>query len=238
MTEGTTKLPDWSTYSSDDKLNLLLDMSYKNSVNIQNVSQTLDSHTVDIKNLVANFKENNEKLNQLSSSLDAVNNSLAEITKAQELAQNEIKKLTNDLNKNAIKCNENTASINLLKSTIDSLANSTHTQHTNDHHSSSQLLFSGIPDTLNNDLSADQIIHSIFETLGTPNLTNDILNIREFKNKKRQGSSNDTSNLHAFIVKLKSQEICEHIIEVKRRSSKLLIKNIFKTYAGIDRGKQ
>ncbi|CAG5100621.1 Protein of unknown function [Cotesia congregata] len=154
MTEVTTKLPDWSKYSSDEKLNLLLDLTYKNRVSVQNMSQTLDSHTVsiqnlsqildshnaDIKNLVTNVKENIKKINQLSSSLDAVNNSLTEITKSQELAQNEIKKLTNDLNKNAIKCNENAASIKLLKSTIDSIATSTLTQHTSDHkHSSSQL---------------------------------------------------------------------------------------------------
>ncbi|KAH0546106.1 hypothetical protein KQX54_006613 [Cotesia glomerata] len=59
----------------------------------------------------------------------------------------------------------------------------------------------------------------------------------EFNNKRRQSGQNSTQTSRSLIVKLKSPEICEHIIEVKRRSPKLLAKNVFNTSSDSNQNK-
>lgn len=94
---------------------------------------------------------------------------------------------------------------------------------------SSQLLITGVSDNVNNELTPNSIIHQIFDKLSAANLTNDILSIREFKGKKKQSSSNFQQTSHSFIINLKSTQVCNHVIDVKRHSQKLFAKGIFKT---------
>ncbi|CAG5109295.1 Protein of unknown function [Cotesia congregata] len=169
--------PDWTKHTLDEKVNALLDMSYNNSLSIQNVAVCLT------------------------------------------------------------KCDENATTIMLVKSTLDSLVSTPFTQQANEYRMSSQLLISGIPNDLNTQQTNEQITHQIFEKLNIANLTTDILKIREFKNKRRQSGQNSTSTSRSLIVKLKSPEICEHIIEVKRRSPKLLAKNVFNTSSDSNQNK-
>ncbi|KAH0567803.1 hypothetical protein KQX54_014160 [Cotesia glomerata] len=49
--------------------------------------------------------------------------------------------------------------------------------------------------------------------------------------------SNSTSTSRSLILKLKSADICDHIIDVKRRSSKLLVKDISNTNAHTNHSK-
>ncbi|XP_044597348.1 uncharacterized protein LOC123273929 [Cotesia glomerata] len=98
---------------------------------------------------------------------------------------------------------------------------------------SSQLLITGVPHSINVDLTPNQIVHQIFDKLGIANLTNDVLTIREFKGKKNQSNTNSQQISHSFILNLKSPQVCEHIIDTKRRTPKLFAKNIFNSNADI-----
>lgn len=98
-----------------------------------------------------------------------------------------------------------------------------------DQHMSSELLLSGVPDSIAARKSPEQIVHQVFDKLGVANLTSDILNIREFNAKKKQGGSNQKQSSRSFILHLKSSDVCHHIIDRKRHSPKLEIKNIFES---------
>lgn len=233
----TVKKPDWSKYTLEDKMNMLLDMSFKNSMNIQNVSDSLKKHSEQIQNLAFNINANNGQIKTISQDLKAVNETLTEVTKAQLDYQDEIKNLRENLNENTTKCEENSTAITIIKSTLDSLANTQAPQTQSQHRSSSQLLISGIPNTLSSEHTNEQIINKVFDKLNIGNLVNDILDIREFVNKRRQSGPNSSQNSRSIIIKLKSSEICEHIIEVKRRSPKLLVKSVFNTNSKSDENK-
>ncbi|KAH0554445.1 hypothetical protein KQX54_010736 [Cotesia glomerata] len=169
----------------DEKLNLILDMSFKNSQNIQIVLENLNKPNQDIKDLSRNIVKNINKIRKLSEDLSAVNRTLVEITKSHAEATEEIKKIANEL------------------------------------------LISGVPDQVKNELTSSQIINQIFTKLEVGNLTNDVLSIREFKNKKNSNRSETKQSLHSFILSLKSSQVCDYIIDVKRRARKLLAEDIF-----------
>lgn len=48
--QATINKPDWSKYNLEDKMNMLLDLSFNNSFNIQNVSDSLKKHSEQIEN--------------------------------------------------------------------------------------------------------------------------------------------------------------------------------------------
>ncbi|KAH0555584.1 hypothetical protein KQX54_020273 [Cotesia glomerata] len=98
--------PNWANYSLDDKLNLLLDMSFKNSTSIQNVANNLDKHSREIQSLVAKMELNNKKIKTLSNNLDNVNKSFNDITKIQATMQKDINEINSEL-QNSTKCDEN-----------------------------------------------------------------------------------------------------------------------------------
>lgn len=100
-----------------------------------------------------------------------------------------------------------------------------------------QLLISGILSVLSSGHTNEQIVNKVFDKLNIGNLVNDIFETREFSNKRRQSGPNTIQESSSIIVKFKSPEICEHIIEVKRRSPKLLVKSVFDTNAKADENK-
>lgn len=233
---GETR-PNWASYSLDDKLNLLLDMSFKNSSSIQNVANNLDNHNREIKSLVAKMKLNNNKIKTWSSNLDNVNKSLAEISKVQSSTQKDINEINNKLRANSEKCNENSTQIGILKSTIDSLADVSTNYQIADQHMSSELLLSGVPDNIAAAKTREQIVRKVFDQLGISDLTLDILSIRNFNVKGKQSASNRKQISHSYVLHLKSSDVCHHIIDIKRRSQKLKVNNIFDSSSEIDSGR-
>ncbi|CAG5093112.1 Protein of unknown function [Cotesia congregata] len=237
QTQISDVTPDWSKLSLDDKINMLLDMSYKNTISIQTVNINLNKHSEEIKNLAANLNENNNKIVKLSEGLNEVHSTLTEVTKTQVESQKKIAELHTKLNENSTKCQENSNAITLLKSTIDCLTGTPLSQFATGNRMSSQILISGIPNDSNDKRSNEEVVEKIFQKLNIMSLTNDILNIRVFNTNRRQSESNSTPTSRSLILKLKSADICDHIIDVKRRSPKLLVKDISNTNAQTNHNK-
>ncbi|KAH0549481.1 hypothetical protein KQX54_009578 [Cotesia glomerata] len=62
--------PDWTNFTLDQKMNLLLDMSFKNSFEIRKVSQDLSQHTEDIKTIMTTLNKNSADIKSLSTNLN------------------------------------------------------------------------------------------------------------------------------------------------------------------------
>ncbi|KAH0540320.1 hypothetical protein KQX54_016200 [Cotesia glomerata] len=121
MTESSQNKPDWSNLNMDEKMNLLLDISFKNSQQIQNFSDSLSKHSEDIKKLSEKFEMSNDKITKLSEDLTTVNGILAEVSEQHASSVRQIKKLTDNVSSNTKKCEENFNSIVSLNSKMDSL---------------------------------------------------------------------------------------------------------------------
>ncbi|KAH0561037.1 hypothetical protein KQX54_011603 [Cotesia glomerata] len=102
--------------------------------------------------------------------------------------------------------------------------------------STSELVISGIPESVIAAISTEDIIDSIFNVRNVSHLKSDVLNARRF-DKKRTNSGKARNNnirknkngpvLHSFIVKLKSPQIRDHMVEAKRNHKALPEKYIF-----------
>ncbi|KAH0557304.1 hypothetical protein KQX54_003381, partial [Cotesia glomerata] len=139
--------PDWESFSLEDKLNFLIDMSYNNSQCIQTISKNLDNHCQEIKSLVANLELNNIKIKTLSENFAMVNKSLADITENQAVVQKDISDISNKLNLNSQKCDDDAASITMLQAAFNSVAGTSTPPQAANYQMSSELLLSGISET-------------------------------------------------------------------------------------------
>ncbi|KAH0552397.1 hypothetical protein KQX54_009422 [Cotesia glomerata] len=89
-------------------------------------------------------------------------------------------------------------------------------------HPTSELVISGIPESVSLHLSPEDITTEIFNKLFISDLKSDILCVREIKKKTKpnddtnnQRSKNDRPLLHSYMLKLKSSQIRDFIIEKK-----------------------
>lgn len=95
--------------------------------------------------------------------------------------------------------------------------------------STADLLISGIPEQVAETLAPLEMSHKVFDALNLASLKNDILNVRLFKKSKAliEKKNIDKPKMTSCIISLKTSEIRDHIIDVKRRVRDLLIKNTF-----------
>lgn len=87
----------------DEKMNLLLDTSFKNTQKSRNLSEGLSKHSEDIKKLSDELELSIGKITKLSEDLYSVNRILAEICENHASSVEQIKKLTNSVSSNAKK---------------------------------------------------------------------------------------------------------------------------------------
>ncbi|XP_074102238.1 uncharacterized protein LOC141529537 [Cotesia typhae] len=135
------------------------------------------------------------------------------------------------MDQTAKKCEENTTSIALIKSTLDYIGNPNGTVGS----TTSELLISGVSDVVASELSPSQGVKQVFEKLELSNLENDVLSTQIFGRKENQARKPSSCT---YILNLKSHQVRDYIIEVKRRSQRLLAKETFKVIGDIPPGKQ
>ncbi|KAH0557663.1 hypothetical protein KQX54_009889 [Cotesia glomerata] len=189
--------PDWTNFTLDQKMNLLLDMSFKNSFEIRKVSQDLSQHTEDIKTIMTTLNKNSADIKSLSTNLNTINNSLAKVREKQKSTDEKVNKITQA-------CNENFTAIDLINSTLDSIGSVNNISSVSSNASSSQLLLSGVPEQITSNLSAAEIVHHVFNKLSISNLENDILSVKELRNRNPPTSH---GLRHSFVLNLKSCQL-------------------------------
>ncbi|XP_074100561.1 uncharacterized protein LOC141528412 [Cotesia typhae] len=174
-----------------------------------------------------NLNLNTTKVKELSTDVSSIKESLTKVISTQESSVTEIQKLTDKIATNSKLSADNAAQIAVLQSALDSIGtdNSLPLVSRNSH--TSELLISGIPDQVITNSSSAEIVHQIFEKLTISNLENDILSIRTLHRKRKPSGSVLSQVSHSFILQMKSTQVRDHIVEVKRRSNKLFAKNIF-----------
>ncbi|KAH0563599.1 hypothetical protein KQX54_002833 [Cotesia glomerata] len=218
--------PDWTNFTLDQKMDLLLDLSFKNSFEIRKVSEDLSKHTDDIKSIITNLDKNSADIKSLSANLNTLNSSLAKVTENQKSSDEKVCQLVEI-------CNVHSSAIDLIKSTVESAGSVNNISAGPSNITSSQLLLSGVPENVTSNLSSAEIIHQVFNKLSISKLENDILSVRELKNRR---SSTSHGSKHSFILNLKSAQVRDHIVDVKRRVKKLQIRDTFPTVVNAPEG--
>lgn len=92
---------------------------------------------------------------------------------------------------------------------------------------------SQVPKQITSNLSSTEIVHHVFNKLNISNLENGILSVRELKNRN---PSTSHGLRHSFVLNLKSCQVRDHIINVKRCVKKILIRETFHTVANVADG--
>lgn len=221
-TDNLVSKPDWTLYSMDQKMNLLLEMSFNNNVEIRNVTQVLSKHGEDIKRLNDSLYNNTADILKLSDDVKSVNDTLVRINDTQQSSAVNLQKV-------ADKCNENSTAITLLQSALVTVAKDSDSRPLAIADCSSKLLISGLPDSIATKLKPEEITHQLFSKLKIPQLENDVLSVRELKVRRPTNDPRSKPTTCSFILSMKSPQVCDHILDVKRRMKSLLLEDIFPT---------
>ncbi|CAG5100602.1 Protein of unknown function [Cotesia congregata] len=233
VAQSARVLPDgWSNMSTDDRLTILM-------LSIAAQSQ-----------IIAEIPGIRRDFSVMSSKFDDFGKRLDDLQKEHTVAMNEI----TDLKANAIKNAKDMAKFDstlatleekiainsgvLASLTSDSPSGSSIVSATN---TSSELVISGIPEAVVAALSDKGVVSRIFDELKVPHLVPDVLSIRKLERKSsssrsRISSTNNKSSIrpvfNTLLLKLKSPQIRDHILELKRKIKLLPVNNIFSTVVG------
>lgn len=205
--------PDWNAYTLEQKVNLVLDMQFK-------VVNDLNKHSGTIEKMMDRLNQNSNDIKRLSNNLEVVNDSLTKVTLAQESSANDIDKVMKQ-------CSAHAASITAIESRLISLAGIPSTSNSSSNASSSMLLVSGIPNQVMSNTTPQDIVHQVFSKLNISNLESDVLSVRELKGKNISTPNKSQTTRHSLVLNLKSSQVREHILSVKRQYRKLLAKDVF-----------
>ncbi|XP_044584959.1 uncharacterized protein LOC123265327 [Cotesia glomerata] len=210
--------------------------------------KTLSTHSQSLSE-VPNITK---KFNELSTKFDNINKRLDDLHDKQSETKDQVDKLTSDLTKNSKTIKELKSKVEKLKD--ETIANSqalsgkiaaitsqilmtssTVVQQT------LELIISGVPEPVATELSPSDIADKVFEVLNITNLKQDILSIRKIDKKSNSTSSDRNANInndrnkpisYSYVLKLKSPQIRDFIIESRRKLKILPIKKVFSTIVG------
>lgn len=214
-TSTSAVLPeDWEKKSFDEKMTALM-LKFLTSDSIVNK---------ELKDLGTKVADLQEAQKSAAEELSKVKNNV--IVQAESIAQ-----LNSDLG-NVKEAHKN--DVNLLNQKLSDLSKSVHS----DNHSSipaksiapsitSELVISGVPDSVAQKLSLSEIFTAVLTALKLPNLVIDNLNIRKFENKKRHAQVQDNIRLNSYIVSFKSHQVRNFVINSKRKLKNLQANAIF-----------
>ncbi|XP_044578902.1 uncharacterized protein LOC123261374 [Cotesia glomerata] len=222
--------PDWSSLSTDDKLTLVM----------KSVAQ-LPVLTTEFKTLSSKIDDLGSRLNMLQieqsntkEALNSINSNVNSNTTNIIQLRNELETIKEDTLKNSKSLADQHALISSVATSNDSSGVLPNYQVT------SELVISGIPDSVVQGSSAIEITSSVFKALKVPELKTDILSSRLIEKRAKSFSNIVKDNakpiLHSIIVKLKSPKIRDYIIESKRKLKTLLIKTVFPETANVSKG--
>ncbi|XP_074096374.1 uncharacterized protein LOC141525708 [Cotesia typhae] len=221
---------NWSSLSADDKLTLVM----------KSVAQ-IPSLTTEFKLLSSKIDDFNKRLNSIQEEQSATKVKLASINTNVLANTDKISKMVTALEELREDTNLNTRKAKTLADQMASLKSScsvnqdVSTSSTNTR-VSSELIITGIPDCVTESLSSLEIASGVFEVLNISNLITDILTIRKIDKNQKTNSIDNNSNienvkgrpkLHSFILKMKSQQVRDHIIDSRKKLRNLFIKNVF-----------
>lgn len=188
----------------------------------------------DVKILNSKFDDLNDRLKVLQTDQVTTKQEVTELQQCLTENTGQITELANKLValevSTASKAAAVSEEINCLKNRMTTYPRSSEMQTTMQ--VSSELIVSGIPESAVSNLTPSQISSSIFDVLKVPELKADILCIRKV-DVKSESSISINSNvrnrppLHTFILKMKSLQVRDYIIDAKRKYKILLVKNVF-----------
>ncbi|XP_074105187.1 uncharacterized protein LOC141531337 [Cotesia typhae] len=201
----------WADKSLDQKLTAMMERfcSLEVSTNARfekldakllEVQQSQDSIAASQERLTANIKANAASIIKLSSDLENL----------RDQTKNEMAAVTEKL---------------LLLGNSTSVASSSSQVP----ESSAELVISGIPDSVANNQTPDDICTAVLTNLSLPKLTGCILNARKFENKNKQVRDQTRPASHSFIISMMSIQARNFVVNKKRQSGNLPVKKVFPT---------
>ncbi|XP_044575217.1 uncharacterized protein LOC123259023 [Cotesia glomerata] len=201
---------DWSKKSLDEKVTLLMEkFCYSEistnqkledlSVKLREVQDSQKTAAINLTELTANVKTNAESIFQISSDL-------SDVRKARKADMDSVSDRLSNLEKL------------MPPSTSSQIPGST-----------TELVISGVPDSVAQSLTSNDITAAVLNSLELPNLVNSVLSSRRFENKNRQSQNLNKPISHSYIISLISTPVRDFIVDKKRKSGGLLVNKVFPT---------
>lgn len=209
----------WSGKSLDDKMTALMELLFSE----QSMKKKFDELSTQIEELKADQTNTSEKLEEVTTNVqvnaDAISKIHKELSELKTQVTTDKESLQEKLSSLG---NLNTVGFNPSSSAI---ATSSVLQ------SAAELVISGIPDPVIDELPPTDIPTAILNYLKLPHLTNDVQTIRKFNSNLKQNASNtrneNAHSMHSFLVCMKSSQVRDFIIDTKRKTKFLPAKDIF-----------